>query len=358
MKKTNLIAVIVSMAIITLTSCKKSKVEIPVNNSADLQKIQTFFDNNKPKYESFTVDASAGGTITLASGTKITFPANSFKNGSTVVSGNVTISALDILKPSSMILGDRPTVTDDGKMLESFGEIIVNAKQNGNELQLNNNAEGKAPNVALAVGAGRGAQRGDIPIWSGDTVITSTSSGHNHENQMVSVSTQVRIPKGVQWSQLPGQIGSANATTSYFNLDALGEWRNVDALYSDPRPKTTVLGYFGNLFNTTNPNYMGQEPSMLFFKTKTTNTLVKLYNVIFNPIAGKEGLLSYQNSMPIGQEGTFLAITTKNGKFYAELRDVTIPSPDAGKNYVAFTFNFSEVTETQLLNLINQMNTK
>ena len=148
MKKTNLIAVIVSMAIITLTSCKKSKVEIPVNNSADLQKIQTFFDNNKPKYESFTVDASAGGTITLASGTKITFPANSFKNGSTVVSGNVTISALDILKPSSMILGDRPTVTDDGKMLESFGEIIVNAKQNGNELQLNNNAEGKAPNVA------------------------------------------------------------------------------------------------------------------------------------------------------------------------------------------------------------------
>lgn len=361
MKKTILFAATISIiAALSLTSCKKSDVKVPQNNTADLEKVQAFFDTHKPKYESHSLDAAAGGTITLSSGTKLTFPPNAFKNGSTTVTGNVTITALDILKPSSMILGDKPTITNDGQMLESFGEIIVRANQNGNELQLNNNANGKPAvvPVALAVGLGGDGQRRDLPIWDGDTTITLTSQGHNHENQLITLTTVVPAKKGMEWTQIPGMFGNASSTTSYFNLDALGEWRNIDVLYADPRPKTTVLGFFGNHFNATNANYMGQEPSMLFFKTKGTNTLVKLYNVIFNPAAGKEGLLSYQNMMPIGQEGTFLAISTKDGKFYAEMRDVTVPSPDAGKNYVAYTFNFSEVSETQLLNLINQMNTK
>lgn len=358
MKKTNSLLTAILLASLAITSCKKSDAPIPVNNNADLKKIKDFFDANKPKPESFTLNAAAGGTITLASGTKITFPANAFKNASGVVSGNVNVSALDILKPSSMILGDKPTVTGDGKMLESFGEIIVKAEQNGNPLQLNRDAAGKGVNVAMAVGAGAGQQRGELPIWSGDTTITQTTSGYNHENILTTISSQVTVKKGVEWNQMPA-FGSANATTSFFNLDSLGTWRNVDVLYSDPRPKTTVLGYFGNLFNSaTGTNYMGQEPSMLFFKTAGTNTLVKLYNVIFNPVAGKEGLLSYQNMMPIGQVGTFLAISTKNGKFYAEMRDVTIAAPNAGNTYTGYTFNLSEVSEAQLLNLINQMNTK
>ncbi|MFV0604438.1 MAG: hypothetical protein ACK5NK_01230 [Niabella sp.] len=362
MKKINLITALFALAIIGFASCKKSDVNNPqdYNNAADLQKIQKFFDEHKPKYESFTLDASTGGTITLASGTKITFAPNSFlKNGVPVI-GNVNISALDILKPSSMILGDKPTVTNNGEMLESFGEIKVDAQQNGVALQLNNgNTDGAAgAAVALAVGPGKQNQRDGFPIWDGDTTISQTTSGYNHENQMVSVTTQVTIKKGMDWTEIPGQMGYTDGTTSYFNLDSLGQWRNCDALYNDTRPKTTVLGYFGNLFNATNSSYMGQEPSMLFYKTKGTNTLVKLYNTIFNPIAGKEGFLSYQNTMPIGSEGTFLAITTKNNKFYAEMRDVTIGSPASGNNYVGYTFNFTEVSETQLLNLINQMNTK
>ena len=113
-------------------------------------------------------------------------------------------------------------------------------------------------------------------------------------------------------------FGVASPATTIFPLDALGQWRNCDALYNDPRPKTTVLGYFGDKFNTeTGNNYTGSDPTMLFFKTKNTNTLIKLYNVIFTPAPGKEGLLSYQNSIPIGQEGTLLALSAKNGKFYA-----------------------------------------
>ena len=349
---------LLAITVLSLASCKKTEVKVPENNNGDLKKVQEFFDKHKPKYESFQIDASAGGTITLASGTTINFPPKAFRKRGSVVSGAVNISAIDYLRPNSMILGDKPTVTSDGQMLECFGEIMVRANQNGEELQLNNAEDLKPVNVALAIGAGRGNQRDNLPIWDGDTTITLTSSGYNHENQAVTLSTQLPAKKGMEWTQIPGMFGYANSTTSFFNLDALGEWRNVDVLYNDPRPKTTVLGYFGSYFTATSENYMGQEPSMLFFKTKGANTLVKLYNTILNPVTGKEGFLSYQNTMPIGQQGTFLAISTRNEKFYAEMRDVTIGAPETGKNYVGFTFNFTEVSEAQLLNMINQMNNK
>ena len=86
--------------------------------------------------------------------------------------------------------------------------------------------------------------------------------------------------------------------------------------------------------------------------------MVKLYNKIISAPVGKEGLLSYQNSFPIGIEGTFLAITTKDGKFYAEMKDVTIGAPASGKTYFPVSFNLAEVTEAGLLSLIQQLNTK
>jgi hypothetical protein len=97
---------------------------------------------------------------------------------------------------------------------------------------------------------------------------------------------------------------------------------------------------------------------MLFFKKAGTNTLINYSTMILNPAAGKEGFLSYQNSMPIGTSGTFLAISAKEGKFYAEMKDVTFVTPAAGKDFISYSFSLSEVSETQLLNLINQMSTK
>ena len=62
--------------------------------------------------------------------------------------------------------------------------------------------------------------------------------------------------------------------------------------------------------------------------------------------------------MPIGTSGTFLAMSAKDGKFYAEMRDVTFGAPPAGKDFISYNFSLTEVSETQLLNLINQINTK
>ncbi|WP_409966435.1 hypothetical protein PIECOFPK_00492 [Mycovorax composti] len=358
MKKILLLAAIAA----TVIACKKSDTPIMpgANDKASARMMDEFFKKYAPKEEAFVLDAAAGGTITLSSGTTITFPAGVFRTkGGAPVTGNVNISARDILKASDMILANRPTLTSSGEMLESFGEIIVRARQNGEDLVLD---AVKPPSVVVPIGLananGEQPQRMEVPMWEGDTVITYTVSGHNHENQLVTGTTQVSVNRGIVWDQIPG-VGFASATSTIFPLDRLGTWLNCDALYVDPRPKTTVLGYFGDKFNwETGNNYTSNDPTLLFFKTKNTNTLIKLYNVILYPAPSKEGLLSYQNSIPVGQEGTFLAMSAKDGKFYAEMRDVTIPTPESGKNYVAYTFNLTEVSESQLLNLIDQMSTK
>lgn len=358
MKKALSTAATIIFTSVLFTACKKKDAPVmpTISDKSSTEVMDAFFSKNAPKEEKFSLDATIGGTLVMSSGTKITFPPNAFKTqGGVPVTGNVSIIARDILKASSMILADKPTITSNGKMLESFGEIIVRAEQNNNPLVLN---APKPPSVVVPIGAGANGQQREVPMWAGDSLVSYTMSGYNHENQNVSITTQIGVRKGIDWTQISGW-GAANTTTTSFPLDALGVWRNCDALYNDPRPKTTVLGYFGDKFNTeTGNNYSASDPSLLFFKTKGTNTLVKLYNVIFTPAPGKEGLLSYQNSIPVGQEGTFLAISAKNGKLYAEMQDVTIPAPQAGKTYAGFAFNLIEVSESQLLNLINQMSSK
>lgn len=349
---------VLSLVIITsLVACKKNNQEINTPSN-DIEKVKSFFSANAPKYESFVIDASNGGTLTTTKGTKINFPAGIFKkaNGQ-IVSGNVTVEVKDILQVSDMLLSNRPTQAN-GEMLLSFGEMTVKASQNGEALQVKNDSAKVQVPLAPPKPANGQVVR-EIPMWAGDSAVSYSIQGYDHENTSVTLTQLGYVPKGINWNQ-NGNIASNNLDgTSSFALDSLGTWRNCDALMGDPRPKTTVLGYFTNQWNSaTSSSYMGAEPSMLFFKVKQQNSLVKLYNKIISAPVGKDGLLSYQNSFPIGLEGTFLAITTKDGKFYAEMKDVTIGAPASGKTYFSVSFNLTEVTEAGLLSLIQQLNTK
>ncbi|WP_300601817.1 hypothetical protein [Niabella sp.] len=363
MKKNSLLQALMVLSLATMFyACKKDNTPIDPQSAhqKDVEKMIRFFKDHEPAVEKFTVDAAAGSTVTLQNGTKITFGPNAFvKPGGIVATGNVTVSARVFIKASEMILADKPPVTDAGQILETFGEAFVTAEQNGQQLALNPQQKPANVQVPIAGANANGANR-EIPMWDGDTTINVNMeySGYNHENVFTTITRTYTIKKGMEWTQIPGSFGAGNAATTYFPLDKLGDWRNCDALYNMAAPKTTVLGYFGDKFNIkTGNNYSGQDPTELFFKVSGVNTLVKLYNPIFNPIAGKEGLLSYQSSIPIGATGTFLAMSTVNGKFYAEMRDVTI-AQDAGKNFMGITFNLQEVSEAQLLQLIQQMNTK
>ena len=344
-----------AIAALSIISCNKSDApETPQNRDAAL--ITEFFAKNGPAVERFTVDATNGGVISTAKGTKYKIPAGAFVNASgQVVTGNVVVDIKEITKVSEMILGNKPSTTTDGGILVSYGEFFVKASQNNNQLQLK-----KDSTVLVQVIAKPAAQIREMPLWDGDSLITYTFTGYDHENTSVTVTQQYAVNKGIQWTQANGYaLFNGTTGTLDFKLDSLLNWRNCDVLYNIPGVKTTVMGYFANNFNEeTSAAYGGEQPSMLFFKPKNENSLVKLYNVILNAPVGKKGFHSYQTSIPIGLEGTFLAISAVNGKFYAEMKDATIAAPLAGKTYTGVTFDPQEVSETALLALINQMNSK
>ena len=352
-------AILIVAAAISMASCKKNNdAQAPQNNNADGQLLASFLQKNAPSFQSFTVDAAAGGTVTTTKGTKFIIPANIFVTASGApVTGSVSFSVKEIKDVSDMILGDKPTLTSDGRMLVSYGEFFTKASQNNQDLQIKKDSAIKVQVQAKPNGAGGQ----DIPIWSGDSTITTTLSGYDYQNNATSVTVQTAVNKGVVWNQKAASYSFFNSGNGSldFKLDSLMKWVNCDGLYNLPGTKTTVMGYFASNFNPlTTANYGGEQPTMLFFKPTGQKTLAKFYNVILNAPAGYEGLHSYQTSIVIGQQGTFLAMSVKDGKFYAEMKDVTIGTPAGSNNYTSVTFNPQEVTESAMLALVIQMNAK
>jgi hypothetical protein len=359
MKKSSLqsLAFVIVAAAISVVACKKSDTPAPQqNNNADGQAMATFRKEHGPVFENFTVDAAAGAVVTSSTGTTYKIPAGAFETkAGAAVTGSVTVSVKEINSAADMILGDKPTLTRDGKMLVSYGEFFIKAVQGSQDLKLK-----KDSGIKVAVRAKPNGQ--EIPMWSGDSTTTTTLSGYNHLNVAVTLSIQTPVRSGVLWDQLNTTgyafFNGSNGTLN-FTIDSLVQWRNCDAIVSNSDPKTTVLGYFTSHYNTaTQQDYMGDQPTILYFKPHNQNTLIKLYDVILNAPVGYQGFYSYQNSMPIGLQGTFLAMSTINGKFYADMKDVTISAPAGANNYTTFTFDPQEVSESAMVNMIISMNSK
>lgn len=353
-------------AAMVISSCKKNNSqEMAPPKGQDAQMLAELLASHAPVFEHFNIDAAAGGVVTTSQGTKFTIAPNSFITaGGAPVTGSVDISIKEIRDVSNMILSDKATVTANGQILVSFGEFFVRAAQNNQDLALKpKNDTGRGILVQVPAKPGDNVVNGvkEVPMWNGDTAITITQSGYNHINQPVSITMQQSAVRGVAWNQISSSyaiFNSANGTMD-FRLDSLITWINCDGLAAMPNPKTTVMGYFTNHFNAeTGTGYSGEQPSMLFFKPKNFNTLVKFYNVIMTPPAGKEGFHSYQTSIPVGLEGTFLAISAVNGQLFAEQKSVTIGAPAAGDDYTTVSFDLQPVDAAALLALINSMNTK
>ena len=53
-------------------------------------------------------------------------------------------------------------------------------------------------------------------------------------------------------------------------------------------------------------------------------------------------------------QAKFIAFSIIDGKYYAETKEITIAN-DAGKSFMGITFNPVEVSEAQLLNMIQDL---
>ncbi|MVT40420.1 hypothetical protein GO495_07485 [Chitinophaga oryziterrae] len=318
--------------------------------------LHKFLRENGPAFETFTISTQDQSVIRTRSGSTYTISKNSLtKPDGSPVSGSVQISIKEISTPANMIFADRQTGTNKGEALVSYGEFFVRAQQGTTTLKLRADS-------AIKVQVPAKVDIKQIPMWDGDTTVTVSTSGYDYINQFITVTTQVSANKGIDWQQVttPGSayaLFDGTTSTLNFRLDSLIKWRNCDALASSSSSKTTVLAYFTTNYNpATGTSYSGEEPSMLYFKPTGQNTIIKFYNTIFTPPAGFEGFLSYQNTIPVGQSGTFLAISSIGGVFYAEKKAVTIAAPVGSLNYTTVSFNPVPVSATALVALINSMN--
>lgn len=359
MKKLFAPSLILVATAISVLSCKKSNDPSSSNTSSngqDGQAMASFRQNHGPQAETFTVDASAGGVITSSKGIKYTIPAGVFvTSAGASVTGNVTVSVKEINTPADMLLADRPTLTRDGRMLVSYGEILVTAVQNNAALLLK-----KDSSVKVQIPAKLNGQQ-EIPLWNGDSSNSVSLSGYDYLNTAVTVSIQSPVRRGIVWDQISAGYAFFNSTNGSldFKLDSLAKWRNCDAIQSTSGTKITVLGYFNSHYNAeTAQDYTGDQPTMLYFKPTGQNTLIKFYDIILNATGSYQGFISYQASIPVGMQGTFLAMSTQNGKFYADMKDVTIAAPSGSNNYTTLSFDPQEVSETAMVNLILQLNSK
>jgi hypothetical protein len=358
MKKLFAPSLILVAAAISVLSCKKNNDATPPTNPTsgqDGKAMAAFKESHGPKFENFTMDASAGAVITSSKGIKYTIPAGAFvTSAGAAVTGNVTVSVKEINTAADMLLSDRPTLTRDGRMMVSYGEIFVQAVQNNNNLVLKRDS-----GVKVQIPAKPNGQ--EIPLWDGDSSTSVTLSGYDYLNTAVSISLQSPVRRGIVWDQISAGYAFFNGSngTLDFKLDSLAQWRNCDAILSTSGTKITVLGYFNSHYNPeTAQDYSGEQPTMLFFKPHNQNTLIKLYDIILNATGTYQGFISYQASMPVGMQGTFLAMSTQNGKFYADMKDATIAAPSGSNNYTTLSFDPQEVSESAMVNLILQLNNK
>src|SRR5688572_23385953 len=128
--KTKFLTLVVA-AIATLSACKKS------NDKPVFEKADDFWASHKIEAQNFTGDAATGFTITGAKGTKVSFPANAFVDGSgNIISGTVTVSLKEVLSKKDVLLSGVWTEAN-GQLLESGGELQVKARKDGIDLRVN-----------------------------------------------------------------------------------------------------------------------------------------------------------------------------------------------------------------------------
>jgi hypothetical protein len=308
MKSLNLSYVIVALIILFSAACKKGP-----NTENGPQSTKEFAELYGPAVQTFKMNNTTEKTITLKGGTKITIPAGAIKIGGIAVTGDITYSAIEVLKRSAVLFSGTNTNHISGAPLASDGFIYFNATVNGVKVD-----QGLSANIKISIPTNR---TGVTQIWEGVEKVGA-------DNQMA-WQAPVQNPNGGGIKREADAIGGAFA----FEMGNLG-WINCDVFYSNTNPKTTVTVTLVN-----NPGQMASfrafsGETFVFFCAKGSNVAAQLYTP-----DGPNKVKSYDNMMPIGVQGKYLSFSIKDGKYYYAELETTITS---GQN---ITLTLVETTE-------------
>jgi len=306
-----------------LLSCKKKDDQQPSNTSD----VNSFFTKNAKQSQTFTVDVTnSNATVTAAGGTMLLIPEDAFllPNGSPV-NGPVTIEIKELFKRNEMILSGITSVSD-GKVLESGGEIFINATSQGQQLIID-------PDTSIVLGVPKDSTNFNMQLFVGE--------GAGDDFNWKPVKQDSIVAKGQGGSFDSGQFflyenffcDCYNVTSYFTSLKNLG-WQNIDCFYGN---SSTVkdIAVVSPGFDKTN--------SALFVVLKNKNSAINVYA----DLAYHNGY--YNLSLPDNEPVTVIAIGNKDGKYYMDMKDYTVTSG------MSINLNMTETTEA---NIVSELNTK
>ncbi len=322
MKKQSLLAAVIAGTSLLFASCMKNDSTEPQNNP--IRNTRAFTEKLGPQKQTFTINASElPRTITLAGGTKITFPVGSLAKNGTPVTGQVSIEAFELFKRADFVSFGANTNHISGAPLKSDGSIFVDVKSNGQSVD----AQLQVP-IHVEVPTSRD---GFTQIWAGTDTVQGNQFAWQAPRQAAGQAQEVKV----------------NAQKFIFDFGNLG-WINCDVFWAMVNPKTTI-----HITVLNNPGTMASfrafaGETFVFFvaKGKNDNVAAQLYTP-----DGPGKVKSYDNMMPVGATGRLFSFCIKEGKFYFAKKDITITANQSE------TLTLEETTQAALQAEITALDT-
>ncbi len=301
MKRTHFLFVCSTVfVLLTVIACQKTynkdnpSVQTPVNpatgppNLTTKVSLNALFKDLRSTPETQCVTAGIDQTVVFNKGTRLTFYPNSFKDaaGNILTSGEVCLEMVEMYKPGDMIANRASTVTKEGDLLISGGQVHIKATMNGKEVFANKYG------IAFPQPA---ASTQPMDLYYGD---------RSNSDSVVS------------WSIAPpGNGGTTTGTTpvdslvSAYHFDSATRFSfiNCDRLNSIPGDRTNNIrilmpdGSFDK--NTTD----------VLFVFPTINTVTHAY---YYYIKTKSFAVAPAYKIPLGLEISVVVIAKKDDNYY------------------------------------------
>jgi hypothetical protein len=290
---------------LVMVACNKETNYGPGAGAVDPLR-QLFDDNVAAATQSFTINASTGGSVSGTDGCMITFLPNAFllPNGGQVT-GSVEVALVEALTIGDMIWLNKQTVGNDGgtsRLLRSGGELRLTATSAGISLRVVPNSvwismPDQTPDPTMGLFMGRTQTNGNM-IW--DPVDSSS----------------VTIIEDSVF----------NSPFYVFTTDSLG-WINCDYFFNYPSITSLVASV---------PNNQPTDSTMCWIAFPSENAVMNMYE--------SNGTFISSQSVPVGMQAVVIGLYRDGTSYYSSFNTVTITS----NMTVPMTFSPTTLAQFQL----------
>lgn len=289
--------------LLAIAGCKKddkTTTDVSAEFKSGLQQLNAKYN---PAPQVVTVSANNGGQI-IGGNTRVVFYPGAFitANG-TAVTGNVQVEFREIYKKGHMVLSNKLPVSPQG-LLDSRGEVYINATQNGQQLRLRQGYaaiqfEGRNYNDPMNLFMATDSSSGDLS-WNQVTVTPDNpgfTCSYDSMNPPVYIDTAT--------------VSDICDTLYTFPLDGLG-WINCDYFMNQQYGALTTV--------TANvPAGYTADNTVTYVVFTTVNSAAKFWydaNTTAFTLGG-----GYQ--VPIGLQATIVSLSYQQDGWYSAIQPVT-----------------------------------